>query len=194
MPIEEFTSKINSEEGYLLQTNLKPNPEIADICSGRVSTVRVIIILQDGKSEIIQTVWKIPAPDSIADNFWRKGNMLGAVDSETGKVTRVVRGVATDLEQIKNHPKTDQMIEGITLPHWQEVTSLCLKHSQVFDKNRYQSWDIALCPEGPVIVEVNTGSAFNLSQLATGKGFMTDRFRDFLESCGYHIEKPQKPM
>ena len=35
------------------------------------------------------------------------------------------------------------------------------------------------------MVEVNAGSAFNLSQLATGRGILTDRFRAFLESCGY---------
>jgi len=190
--IAQFASQISADEGYLLQSNLKPHPDIAAICSNRVSTVRVIIILQDGKPEIIQTIWKIPAGDSIADNFWRKGNMLGAIDPETGKVTRVIRGYGSDLEEIKTHPQTDQEIEGITLPHWQEVTSLCLKHSQVFDKIRYQSWDVALCPEGPVVVEVNTGSAFNLSQLATGKGFMTDRFRGFLESCGYFSTKKSK--
>lgn len=187
--ITQFAGQISGNEGYLLQSNLKSHSDVAAICSNRVSTVRVIIILQDGQPEIIQSIWKIPAGDSIADNFWRKGNMLGAIDPGTGKVSRVIRGYGTELEEIKTHPQTEQQIEGITLPHWQEVTSLCLKYSQVFDKIRYQSWDVALCPEGPVVVEVNTGSAFNLSQLATGKGFMTDRFREFLDSCGYFSRK-----
>ena len=61
----------------------------------------------------------------------------------------------------------------------------------VFDKLRYQSWDIAICPDGPMVVEVNAGSAFNLSQLAAGRGILTDRFRAFLERCGY-FEKASK--
>lgn len=187
--ISQFVGQISAAEGYLLQSTLKAHPDLAAICSNLVSTVRVIIIIQDGQPEIIQTVWKIPANNSIADNFWRKGNMLGAVDPQTGTVTRVVRGYGTSLEEIETDPDTDQMITGTILPNWQETTSLCLAHARVFDKIRYQSWDIALCPEGPVVVEVNTGSAFNLSQLATGKGFMTDRFKDFLESCGYFSSK-----
>ena len=31
--------------------------------------------------------------------------------------------------------------------------------------------------------EVNTGAAFSLPQFATGVGFMTERFSEFLEAC-----------
>ena len=82
-------------------------------------------------------------------------------------------------------PDTGQPLKGFQLPDWDQALALCLEFAMAFHKLRYQSWDIALCPDGPVFVEVNTGSAFNLSQLATAKGFLTDRFRAFLESCGY---------
>ncbi|TNE56887.1 MAG: hypothetical protein EP340_10700 [Alphaproteobacteria bacterium] len=187
--LDDFVSQIDGEEPYLFQTSLQPHADIAQICSGKVSTVRVIVILQDGQPEIIQTVWKIPGPDAIADNFWRKGNMLGAVDTETGKVTRVIRGYGPELEENPAHPATNQDLRGLTLPCWEEVKDLCLTYAPLFQKLRYQSWDVAITPEGPVVVEVNTGSAFNLSQLATGKGFMTDRFQAFLESCGYFVKE-----
>ena len=154
-----------------------------------VSTVRVIIIIDQGRPEIIQTVWKIPASGNIADNFWRSGNMLAAVDMTTGVVERAVRGIGPDLEVLDDHPDTGQPLKGFQLPDWDQALALCLEFAMAFHKLRYQSWDIALCPDGPVFVEVNTGSAFNLSQLATGKGFLTDRFRAFLESCGYRNKK-----
>ncbi|TNE38420.1 MAG: hypothetical protein EP347_06120 [Alphaproteobacteria bacterium] len=187
--LTDFVSQIDGQEPYLFQSTLTPHPQISEICSGKVSTVRVIVILQDGQPEIIQTVWKIPGPDAIADNFWRKGNMLGAVDRETGKVTRVIRGYGPELEENPEHPVTHQEIRGLTLPCWEAVKDLCLTYAPLFEKLRYQSWDVAITPEGPVVVEVNTGSAFNLSQLATGKGFMTDRFQEFLKSCGYFDKK-----
>ena len=40
-----------------------------------------------------------------------------------------------------------------------------------------------------MVVEVNTGSAYNLAQLATGTGILTDAFADFLESCGYKLKR-----
>jgi hypothetical protein len=39
---------------------------------------------------------------------------------------------------------------------------------------------VAIGPEGPVVVEVNPGSAFSLAQLATGQGLWTPEFRAFL--------------
>lgn len=183
--LNQFVNQIDDDEGYLFQTTLAPHPDVAEICSGRVSTVRVIVILQNGVPEIIQTVWKMPGPDSIADNFWRKGNMLGAVDILSGEVTRVVQGYGPEMTENPSQPTSTMPIKGTVIPHWEAIKTLCLTFAPVFEKLRYQSWDVAITPEGPVVVEVNTGSAFNLSQLATGKGFMTDRFKEFLESCGY---------
>ena len=36
---------------------------------------------------------------------------------------------------------------------------------------------------------VDDSGDYILSQLATGKGFLTDRFRAFLENCGYRSKK-----
>jgi hypothetical protein len=190
VPLDSFCQQIEGGDGYLLQDVLKPHPELVPVCGERISTVRVIMLLDQSSPEIIQSVWKIPAPDSIADNFWREGNMLGAIDLETGKVTRVVSGYGFDLREIETHPNTEKAIKGMTLPYWPELKAMCLEYSRVFEKIRYLSWDIALCPQGPVVVEVNTGSSFMLSQLATGEGFLTDRFCAFLENCGY-FRKPR---
>ena len=36
--------------------------------------------------------------------------------------------------------------------------------------------------------EVNTGGAFNIPQLAGGRGFLTDRVLDFFRACGSRVE------
>jgi hypothetical protein len=48
-----------------------------------------------------------------------------------------------------------------------------------------------MCPQGPVVVEVNTGSAFNLSQVAKGEGFLTERFGAFLQRNGFPVKPSQ---
>jgi hypothetical protein len=193
LPLDSFCHQIDGCDGYLLQDVLKPHPQLIPICGKRISTVRVIVLLDQSSPEIIQSIWKIPGSDSIADNFWRKGNMLGAVDIETGEVKRVIRGYGFDLHEIQTHPDTGNAIQGITLPCWSELKTLCVEYARMFEKIRYLSWDIALCPEGPVVVEVNTGSSFMLSQLVTGEGFLTDRFCAFLEHCGYAIKRRPLP-
>jgi hypothetical protein len=56
--------------------------------------------------------------------------------------------------------------------------------ARIFAPLRFQSWDIALTESGPVVVEVNPGSSFVLSQIASGNGFLTDEFLEFLLETG----------
>ena len=126
-------------------------------------------------------IWKIPVGNNAADNFWREGNMLGLVDIESGRVTRVVQGIGPDQREVEVHPDSGARIIGADLPDWGALTSLCLKHAASLSGLRLQAWDIAMCPEGPVAMEVNIGGDVNLPQLASGAGLLDDRFREFLD-------------
>jgi hypothetical protein len=185
--VADFARRLDAEQGYLFQSVLEPHPELRKF-GDIVSTVRIILILEDGGPQILHTLWKIPAKGNFADNFWRSNNMIASVDTATGTVTRVVRGVGPAQEEIVHHPDTGAPIQGIVLPDWPRLVDLCLSHAGVFGRLSYQSWDIAMCPEGPVAVEVNTGSAFNLSQVAKGEGFLTERFGAFLARHGFPLK------
>jgi hypothetical protein len=170
-------------DGYVMEELLKPHPLLEEVCGKHVSTVRLVVIIRDAP-EILRTVWKIPAGTNIADNFWRRGNLLAAVDVESGTVTRCIQGVGPALSEVEAHPDTGKAIRGLALPHWEKLKRLCLDSAAIYSKLRYQSWDIALCPEGPVVVEVNTGGAFLLPQVATGEGILDERFGGFLRAQG----------
>ena len=187
LPAAAFAARLDAGSGYLLQTVLAPHPDLHGIVD-TVSTVRLVVILEGGRPQILHTIWKLPAGGNVADNFWRPGNILADVEPATGVVRRAMRGFGPATEELDKHPDSGRPITGVVLPHWQEVKSLCLECAPIFVGLRYQSWDIALTPEGPVVVEVNTGSAFNLPQLATGRGMLTDRFRAFLRDCGYRLK------
>jgi len=187
VPVNAFAVELDREQGYLLQTVLRPHAMLRKYADA-TSTVRIILIIDNGAPEILHTIWKIPGAGNIADNFWRKGNMLAAVDSDTGTIRRVVRGDGPEMEEVVNHPDSGAPLVGETLPDWRRLIDLVTENARVFAPIRFQSWDVALCEEGPVVVEVNAGSAFNLSQLAKGEGFLTDRYTNFLLSCGYKLK------
>ncbi len=186
VPLDAFAADL-AGQGYLLQSLLLPHPDLAAMTPA-VATVRVILIVTAEGPRILHTVAKIPANGNIADNYWREGNMLAAVDPASGKITRVVRGFGPDLEEPTHHPDSGAPLLGLTLPDWPALTALCLDGARLYSATRYQSWDIALAAGGPVAVEVNTGSAFNLAQIASGSGFLTDEFADFLAGCGYRLK------
>ncbi len=178
--VRDMTDK--DEGGFIFQDLLHPHPALAAVCGDRISTVRLMTVIEEGGPEIIATIWKLAVGSNDADNFWRPGNALAALDAGTGRVTRVVQGKGPDQREIAEHPDTGKPLIGFELPDWQQLIELCLQCAAALPKVRFQSWDIAPCANGHVVVELNTGGAFSLPQMATGKGFMTEQFRTFLES------------
>ena len=73
------------------------------------------------------------------------------------------------------------------MPLWAAVLDLARTCSQMFAPVRYQSMDVAITPGGPVLIEINTGGGFDLPQLASGRGFLTDDVRAFFRECGVRL-------
>jgi hypothetical protein len=170
-------------DGYLFQEMLAPHPELEALCGRRLSTVRLIVLLEDAAPAILHALWKIPVGDQPADNFWRPGNLLAGLEASSGRVTRVIQGVGPDRRELERHPDTGCRLSDLALPEWPALTALGLEAASMLPGLRMQAWDIALTDRGPVLVEVNIGGDFNLPQLAFGRGLMDERFDAFLTSC-----------
>jgi hypothetical protein len=167
-------------DGYVFQELLHPHPRLRERCGAATCTVRLMIINTPHGPEPFRSLWKIAANGNIADNFWRSGNLLGDIDIETGRVTRVVTGYGPSQTEVDSHPDTGEQLRGIHLPDWKETLDLCRASASAFSGLKLQAWDIAISEKGPVLVEVNIGGDFNLPQLASGKGILDRRFRKFL--------------
>ena len=121
------------KHGYLFQEMLAPHPALEALCGRRVSTVRLIILLmEDATPAILHALWKIPVGDHPADNFWRPGNLLAALDAADGRVTRVIQGVGPDQRELERHPDSGAQLKDVLLPEWPALTALGLKAATVF--------------------------------------------------------------
>ena len=187
MQIPEFARQVERSIGQLFQSTLRSHSELVDVCE-RVSTVRLILILTGGDVKILSAVWKIPVAQNIADNFWREGNSVGSVDPATGIVERAVGYVDRVPEEIDPESHKGAALIGRRLPNWDTAIDICKRGARLFAPLKFQGWDIAFTDSGPVVVEVNPGSSFILSQLASGKGFLTDEFHAFLVERGYPLK------
>ena len=56
---------------------------------------------------------------------------------------------------VSAHPKTKIPFEGVRLPFWAEACHLVRQTAVKFIPIRTIGWDVALTPDGPVIVEGN---------------------------------------
>lgn len=175
---------------YLFQERLSPHPDIAALTGGALATLRVIVLYRDGQALIDNVVLKWPAPGAIADNFWRQGNLLSAIDAETGAIGRTVTGSGLSLQRLESYPGTDTAFKGMTVPDWSAVQDFCAAAAPYFNGISIQGWDIALTDRGPVPVEVNFKGDVNLQQLVHGKGAMTPAYCAHLRAFGYTGKLP----
>ncbi|HKM61760.1 MAG TPA: sugar-transfer associated ATP-grasp domain-containing protein, partial [Acidisphaera sp.] len=133
---------------------------------------------------IHRAVAKIATGDNPADNFWRAGNMLGAIDLCSGVITRTVSGTGADITVNASHPDTQAPIVGTQIPDWDQATALVRVAAQALPGIRTQSWDVALTDSGPVLLEVNYGGDLNLAQLAHGAGVLDETYAEHLRQNG----------
>ena len=171
--------------GYMIQRRLKPAQELADRFGPRLWSARLLVFVTPDGPTIHRAAAKIATGANAADNYWRAGNRLGAIDIATGNITRVVCGTGLTLEEDGLHPDTQQPIVGTTVPDWAQIVHDVRLAAQTFAGIRTQSWDIALADPEPTFLELNFGGDLNLHQLAHGQGVLDDQYRTHLQRCGY---------
>jgi hypothetical protein len=181
----DVASSLTGGSGFLIQRRLSPPPDLAARFGPRLWSARLLVLVTPNGPVIHRTVAKIATGTNPADNYWRPGNRLGAIDLASGRITRVVHGAGADLVIDAPHPDTGAPIVGTTVPGWQALTDMVRTASQVFAGIRTQSWDIALTSDGPVFLELNYGGDLNLHQLAHGAGVLDETYREHLRRCGY---------
>jgi hypothetical protein len=185
VPVGEFAAAVaeHYKGGYIFQRRISPHAGVRAVAGNRLATVRAITILTDQGPQLLRALWKIPAGDNVADNFWRSGNLLATLDMETGHVIRAVRGSGLALEEVTHHPDTGAALVGIEVPNWREIVSLALDAASTLSEVPLIGWDMAAVEGGALIVEPNFTPDFFMTQLADRRGMLDARFNAFLASC-----------
>ena len=183
--VADVATSLTEGSGFLIQRRLSAAPDLAARFGQRLWSARLLVLVTPNGPVIHRAVAKIATGTNPADNYWRPGNRLGAIDLASGRITRVVHGAGADLVIDAPHPDTGAPIVGTTIPGWQALTEMVRTASRVFAGIRTQSWDVALTADGPVFLELNYGGDLNLHQLAHGAGVLDETYREHLRRCGY---------
>lgn len=172
--------------GMLFQRPLEAHEKIAALTGSRaLSCVRFICFVTPNGPVVHTAFWKVTAGNNMLDNFThgKFGNCLAAIDIEEGTIVRAISRMGPGGE-IRVHPTTEQPLIGFALPHWQEAIALVCSATKHFPGLRLQNWDVALCSEGPVLLELNTESELAVPQAISGRGLMDARLRQILKDIG----------
>lgn len=159
-------TQLSRREPFIIQRREVNHPATVDLSPTALATVRIVTVINEqGVGEPIRAAFRMgQAVDSIVDNF-HAGGIASAVEMESGRL-----GPATDLGQypsvgwLDHHPATGAAITGRMLPLWPELRELAARAHGHFGDRLVIGWDIALTPQGLVIVEGNAATDVDIIQ------------------------------
>jgi len=183
------TQDHSKDKGFIFQKPLLPHQKIVDLTGNQtVSTLRVVTINTRKSPEIIDISWRIAVGNNMTDNNrnGQNGNLASTVDKTTGNVLKAFSRIGFYEDEVTHHPDTGNKIIGFNLPHWDKLTELCFRATNCFGGLGIQSWDIALCEDGPYIVELNAPGELYPHQCMYRRGYNDSKYQSILS---YYLKK-----
>ena len=152
----------------VLEGTVQQHPEVACLHPASVNTLRLVTVLTPDGARPFSCILRIGCGGRRVDNTAR-GGLFVMVDLERGVLKGdgffwPEHGTRTD-----RHPDTELVFEGRQLPFLRDAVSLaCRLHEQVLYGLHSIGWDLALSPDGPLVLEANDNWEIPHAQLTGG--------------------------
>lgn len=142
-------------ETLMIQPHIANHPGIADFARESLITVRVITCL-DAANQPAITHGFLRVVSKLESDWPHKIELGSAIDLATGALDLMTGDKEmTRFEWYRDHPVTGAPVAGRTLPFWEEVKSVALAAHRACPDRLIVGWDIAVSPQGPILLEGN---------------------------------------
>jgi len=146
----------SQESPILVQPWLKNHPGLADLAERALMRMRVVTCLDDGGNPVITHA--VLSNLCKLETTWPTDIELGAaVDLDSGALG-MVTGDKADmwLDWSEDHPITHARVLGRVVPCWDQIRSISLAAHSACRDRLLVGWDIAVGPDGAVLLEGNS--------------------------------------
>lgn len=189
--LEQLQAFQASLDGYVVSEFLVQHSYAAAIFAPSTNTIRVAAFIDPSTGEPFIAIAVHRFGTSLSapvDNATQSG-ITSMVDLDTGELGESVwltgDGVRVTSE---THRETGARIQGVVVPHWDDVKQLAFDLGRAFPYLPYVGWDIVVTEDGPRIIEGNHIMGTDIMQ--THKPLLADpRVRRFYAAHGV-IDRP----
>ena len=156
--VKELYDRLMKKKIYLIEEEIIQHKELNKLNPYAVNSFRIVTLVKDNKAYILNNALRINVDDAIAigcsDAYMR-------LDEKGNICSRVVDDVANVYEE---HPIAKIKFKNVKVPFVKEAFDMALKAALEVPEVRYVGWDIAITPNGPVIMEGNEYPSYGLVQ------------------------------
>ncbi|OYW57098.1 MAG: hypothetical protein B7Z31_10060 [Rhodobacterales bacterium 12-65-15] len=171
--VAEFAREITAlfPNGYIFQDLMVPHPDLARIVGPVIASVRIVTVRARGDILPLYSAMKMPGKGQMVDDIVSVINTMCAVDLTNG---RILRG--QDACQLGGTPMPLQPVTGLPLaraelPLWPKTVQLAIDTHAPFLRQGLLATDIAITPDGPKVIEVNSYPLHGFYQKCFNRGF-----------------------
>ena len=170
---EALHRRLTENGQFLVEEAIRQHPEVSRLCPQSVNTLRVVTLLAGGEAKFVYALLRVGSGQGHVDNI-SSGGMYTLVGPQ-GELEFPAFCDQTGL-YYDRHPVTGVAFRGYRLPFFREAVELCCQAAQVEPRLGYIGWDVAVTPDGPVLVEGNNLPGYDMAQNARfhpdGKGLL----------------------
>lgn len=156
----------SKDTSFLVQEFLKQHEAINKLNSSSVNTLRIISTHWNEDVHILAAMIRVGSKaDKIVDNADAGGTFI-SIDVKKGTLNEY--GYFYNKPRSKSHPVTGVVYKGYKIPYWKETIKLIESLHPVLFGFATIGWDIAITPNGPVVVEINWNYSLKGIQICNG--------------------------
>ncbi len=155
-----------SNEDWIIQETVENCQELKDIYEYATNSFRVLTYFKPGEgARVIYCILKFGNNKAYTDNA-HTGGVYVKVDTENGNLANTAYD--ENLRSYKTHPLTGVEFGGKRVSDIDQVVSLAEKLGNIFPSLTFIGWDIAMTPEGPIVLEGNSSPGLTIIQRTYG--------------------------
>lgn len=159
--IEEVWEKVNNMPKAILEEWIQQHEELNSVYPDAINCLRIITLYKDGKTHFLAGGMTWGNGKKIANAS--ASGIVSPVNFRTGQL----ENPAADFHNgcYFTHPITGASLIGIKIPYWKETIKMLKRATKVVPEVGYIGWDIAITPNGPVLIEGNTTPGYKYYQI-----------------------------
>ncbi|NLB55175.1 MAG: hypothetical protein GX811_05320, partial [Lentisphaerae bacterium] len=147
---------------------------ISRVYGKAVNPIRIVTIASDNRCDILRTAIIFGSHGEIANAM--RGGMVAIIDTRSGVLVSPAQNVHGEI--FEEHPLSGMSFVGFKIPYWEETIKMVKEASKVVPEVGYVGWDVAVTPNGPILIEGNSFPGYYpYGQVGeVGKRALYDRF------------------
>lgn len=164
----EFCEYVYKFKHTIISSKIIQNGFCSELFADSLNTIRILTMINpsNNKPFIAAAVLRCGRKNTGGLDNWSSGGLSININLENGKLSKAVSFPNKGkLIWYKEHPDSEFLIEGNTLPNWEYIKKQILKIADKHFYLPYVGWDIVPFEDDFKILEANGNSDINLLQV-----------------------------